>query len=239
VINFLKFIVVLFTAFLFVNGCTKQVEERLPSRQFGDIIYIYDHQSTGTNYISDTSLRDFRGDDFIGYGKLHNENPILITGGKSLIVSHDLSTSIVDRQEELASGTIKYFQPEKKFKLPSTGLFEFIRNIKSHGKRNYQLIALSASASFTSITISYPTIGRLERPSRMDYASDQPQKVFENIEGIIIGFVFPDKYNLLNGGKNKLFFISDDYKIAGKAENFKAKSMNVELDFASSINIEL
>jgi acetolactate decarboxylase len=209
-----------------------------------DRVYQYSLFTALANSIYDGTLTvagvKTKGDMGLGtYNGLDGE--MIVNNGKVYQFPADGKVGLPDDKAPVPFTVVKFFQPDFAVETGSVTDYSAMKTLaeKQFSSPNY-IYALKVTGTFTRIKCGSAEKQELPYEKTLSEAiADRPVFEWNNIQGTLVGFWFPEYVGVVNIPGFHLHFISADETKAGHVLEFEAANLKLEIDQSSGLEFDL
>lgn len=219
----LRFLIIVFANIFILSGCTATDTKTLTQISSIDALLAgsYDGQFTCAQVLN-------YGDTGIGtFDKLEGE--MILIDGKIYQAKADGTVSRVAGNMKTPFAAVVFFKAEQSANIGKPLNLEDLKKTVAGMQKNQNLFtAFKAKGFFKNIKVrSVPAQNKPYRPL-LEVTKTQAEFVFNNIQGVLIGFYCPPFVKGVNVPGYHVHFISDDFKYGGHVLSFEMLNGTLE-----------
>ncbi len=232
---------ILLLSMFFLLSCTKKIEEYSSSKLQNDVIYQYSTRDILFNKKYDGTLNFARMRKYgnFGLGTFNGlDGEMICIDGNFLKINGDSRIIAVDDKELSPFVTLKFFQIDTTITIKGElNLQETYLRIAENIDENL-MAAISITGKFGYLKGRSIDKQSLPYPPIKEVAASQNVFEFNNVEGTLIGFKFPETMANINFPGFHFHFVTKDRDGGGHVLDFRSEEIKVDIDFCNELKIE-
>jgi len=238
-----KFLLIVVAGFL-VASCNRQ---KMAAPGFkaenNDRVYQYSLFTALANSIYDGTMTvadvKTKGDIGLGtYNRLDGE--MIVNNGRMYQFPADGKVDVPTDKALVPFTVVKFFKPDFVFETSTVTDYPALKKLveKQFSSTNY-IYALKVTGTFSRIKCGSAEKQELPYEKTLSEAiANRPVFEWNNIQGTLVGFWFPEYMGVINIPGFHLHFISADETKAGHVLEFEAANLKIEIDQSSGLEFD-
>ena len=218
----------------FLCGCGR-VKDTETVTQFGLINALFEG-----HYDGDQSVGELRRYGDLGLGTFDGlDGELVMLDGKIFRADVSGQTILADPSVTTPFATATFFQPDLIFDVDSMDYNFFSRVIDWKRPSSNRVYALKITGRFDSVHVR--SVSRQTKPylSLTEVTKTQSEHTFKDVEGTMVGFLYPSFFANINQPGYHLHFIDKELKQGGHVLDFALKRGRIELDETPNVRVML